>query len=65
MSDKTICGLSYEIQAAGPVHPKSERRGKPRIIVQGIMHPKGELPIRFKSVEAAENHIRNLMKVGK
>lgn len=35
------------------------RSGK-RIIVDGIMHPAGKLPIRFKSRESAERHIKTM-----
>lgn len=31
-----------------------------RIVVIGIMHPAGKLPIRFKSRERAERHIKTM-----
>jgi hypothetical protein len=48
-----ICGRSYRLE---PTMPGVHRR---RVIVDGMHHPKG-LPIRFKSLKRAENHIRNL-----
>ena len=51
MSDK-ICGREY--------HATATLKGvRPRIIVEGVNHPKGG-PIKFKSIERAENHIRNM-----
>lgn len=47
MSEETICGREWS------------RQGK-RIIVEGVMHPAGKLPIRFKSRERAERHIRTM-----
>lgn len=44
---KEVCGRSFT------------RDGK-RVIVDGIMHPAGKLPIRFKSVERAERHIKTM-----
>jgi hypothetical protein len=43
---------------------KKERKSfyrKPgtRYVVDGIFHPGGIIPIRFKSLQKAENHIRN------
>lgn len=35
---------------------------KPRYSVDGMYHPKGA-PIRFKSLDRAERHIRNMGKV--
>jgi hypothetical protein len=37
----------------------AHRDGK-RIIVDGIMHPAGKLPIRFKSRDRAERHIKTM-----
>lgn len=60
MSDNNmICGRTYEVRTAGLVHPKSTARGRNRVIVDGINHPKGQ-PIRFKSTAHAERHIRNM-----
>ena len=51
MSDK-ICGREY--------HATAVLKGvRPRIIVEGVTHPKG-MPIKFKSIKRAENHIRNM-----
>lgn len=53
---RTICGREahehYQCKAA------MRDFVRPRIVVKGINHPKGQ-PIRFKSVANAERHIRN------
>ena len=57
MSDRkmVVCGRPYRVTA--------ELKGvRPRVIVEGVNHPKGE-PIRFKSVDRAERHIRNMRLV--
>lgn len=53
-----ILGHNAERRKAGKVHPLLAWCGADRIIVEGINHPNGA-PIRFKSVQRAENHIRN------
>lgn len=47
-----ICGREYTVKHGG-------KGVRPRIIVEGITHPKG-LPIRFKSKDRAERHIKNM-----
>lgn len=59
--DGTICGRACEIRLAG-FASKTGSRGKPRYIVAGVTHSKGA-PIRFKSAQRAENHIRNMKMV--
>jgi hypothetical protein len=55
-----VCGLAYESKPAGFANVRNRNgRGKRRFIVQGVNHPKGQ-PIRFKSLQRAENHIRNM-----
>lgn len=64
-----ICGREYHIVEPTIIHKNdrgTENRGykgnlkpKTRFLVDGISHPKG-LPIRFKSRERAERHIRNM-----
>lgn len=44
---KEICGRSFIYDGR-------------RIVVDGIMHPAGKLPIRFKSRERAERHIKTM-----
>lgn len=51
-TEQKICGRRYDVRARTP-------NGPVRVIVDGINHPKGE-PIRFKSAERAERHIRNM-----
>jgi hypothetical protein len=51
--DKTINGLSYEVKGAA-------KGVRPRVIVQGVFHPAGVLPIRFKSLDRAVRHIVNM-----
>lgn len=50
---KTINGLSYEVKAA-------VKGVRPRVVVQGVMHPAGTLPIRFKSLDRAVRHVTNM-----
>lgn len=47
-----ICGRKYQATAV----PQGVR---PRIIVEGVNHPKAG-PIRFKSLDRAERHIKNM-----
>lgn len=53
-NEKKICGRDYHTEG-----PRKGGKGRGRVIVSGIMHPAGKLPIRFKSVDRAERHIRN------
>jgi hypothetical protein len=50
MTDK-ICGRDVTIIHRGKFSAK--------IIVEGVTHPKGQ-PIKFKSRERAERHIKNM-----
>lgn len=67
MADGTICGREYTVVSptlfknvsyTGPYWKRSRKPGS-RILVDGIMHPGGGLPIRFKSLDRAERHIKN------
>jgi hypothetical protein len=60
MSD-LICGREFQTVAPGKEGPQRDVNRPPvrRFLVDGITHPKGE-PIRFKSREKAERHIRNM-----
>lgn len=53
-----ILGHNAERRKAGKCHPLSTQHGRDRIIVDGFSHPSGA-SIRFKSVQRAENYIRN------
>lgn len=75
MSDGTICGLAYTaVKGKDPKHftkvwekrkngvilvGKVEAKAGTRYHVEHCHHPKGA-PIRFKSLERAERHIRNM-----
>lgn len=53
----TVRGRSYRLETRAP---KQRQEGvKPRVIVEGVTHPKGQ-PIRFKSIDRAERHMRNM-----
>ena len=54
-SNGMICGRPYQVEDAA-------KGVRPRVVVEGLHHPKG-LPIRFKSLRRAENHIRNMRLV--
>lgn len=58
----TVCGLPFRMEAAGRIAPRSDERGKPRVIVHGIVHSKSGKHIRFKSLEKAARHILNMGK---
>jgi hypothetical protein len=62
LGEGLICGREYKIQEPF-IHPSAKtaikKRSKSRFLVDGINHPKGQ-PIRFKSREGAERHIRNI-----
>lgn len=58
----TVCGKSYEARIAGPVSHGSDTRGRTRYIVQGVNHKNGT-PIKFKSLEKAERHIKNIFRI--
>jgi len=48
-----VCGRSVEVQ-------RHRQEGvKPRYLIDGVNHPGGK-PIRFKSLERAERHVRNM-----
>jgi hypothetical protein len=54
-----INGLSVTI------HPRPQHKGKkvpPRYTVEGVMHPAGVLPIRFKSLERARRHVETIQR---
>jgi hypothetical protein len=55
-----IAGREYMIQQ--PLVKKGttyRQKPKARYLIDGINHPKGE-PIRFKSREGAERHLKNI-----
>lgn len=54
-----ICGRDYEVVNPQIRHEKDRRRSGNRIHVVGLTNKNG-LPIRFKSVERAERHIKNM-----
>ena len=61
MSDELICGRPFKV-VKPIIHPKTVYKGKKpynKIVVEGVNHPKGK-PIRFKSRDNAERHIRNM-----
>ena len=53
-----ICGRTATKHEAGKKFHGHDSRGMPRYTVEGLTHPKGE-PIRYKSIQRAENDIRN------
>lgn len=56
-----ICGLDVTLHVAGVIHPASTRRGESRYSVQGFNLSDGR-PIKFKSLDRAERHVRNMLK---
>lgn len=58
VSDQTF---NATVAVAG-LDSKHGKRGKPRIIVPGFNKQDGT-PIRFKSTERAERHIRNIKRI--
>lgn len=59
----TICGRDYSVKGG-------VKGVRSRVVVEGIFHiggtekhPNSNKPIRFKSLEAAERHIRNMRLV--
>ena len=58
----TVCGITYHVedQKTRKVQGVLIKIGSPRFIVDGILHQGGKLPIRFKSLDRAERHIRNM-----
>jgi len=65
-TEQTIRGVPYTVEAGRTIKQGDTIivKKRPRYIVQGVMHPAGVLPIRFKSLEGAERHMRN-MGIGK
>ena len=61
--EMTILGRMYDVRTSGPIAPGSSTLGRNRVIVEGINKNDGT-PVRFKSVERATNHIRN-MRLGR
>ena len=54
-----VCGRNYQVVEHHVVHSKDLRKARNRVHVEGLTKADGG-PIRFKSVEKAERHIRNM-----
>lgn len=54
-----ICNGDYQIKSPRIIHERDRKKAGNRIHVQGINKADGT-PIRFKSLERAERHIRNM-----
>lgn len=60
----TANGREFEVHEhkAGHKYGRGSDRGKPRYTVTGVNHPAGKLPIKFKSIDRAERHLRNITR---
>ncbi len=58
INENKICGRDFTRPQPGA--SGSKWKPKARFVVDGIFHPAGQKPIRFKSREAAERHIKNM-----
>lgn len=56
-----IYGREYEIKEPTIRHSRDKKRSQARILVKGFNKADGT-PIRFKSLERAENHLKNILK---
>lgn len=54
-----ICGRMYQVVMPTIKHTADRKRSRNRVLVEGLNKADGR-PIRFKSTERAERHIRNM-----
>ena len=57
-----VCGREYTVHSPRIIHAGDRRKAGNRVHVEGLNKANGE-PIRFKSTERAERHIRNMRLV--
>lgn len=57
-SFKTVQGGEVEGRKYSIQHHPDKRHF--RIVVEGVMHPAGKLPIRFKTIDRAASHLRTM-----